>query len=135
MEENFERRETGKERENGAVDLELKIQLEIQTRTFGNDFNIESWETEKAFIHFEISFLTCLSILSLPLIPLQSQRISHEVGWNHQETVDKLEAKRKVKQQAYHERKVAANKRRAAAITSAGANLEPINQKLAVYGL
>lgn len=42
------------------------------------------------------------------------KRISHEVGWNHMEVVDKLEAKRKVKQQAFHERKVAATKMRAA---------------------
>ncbi|KAJ1600671.1 hypothetical protein NDA14_002539 [Ustilago hordei] len=46
------------------------------------------------------------------------KRISHEVGWNHMETVDKLEAKRKVKQQAYHERQVAASKKRAAAQTA-----------------
>ena len=35
------------------------------------------------------------------------KRISSEVGWKYQETVDKLEAKRVVKQQAFHERKMA----------------------------
>ncbi|PWN50423.1 putative ribosomal protein L13a [Violaceomyces palustris] len=62
------------------------------------------------------------------------KRISHEVGWNHMETVDKLEAKRKVKQQAYHERKVAANKRRAAALTASADKLTSVNTELAAYG-
>ena len=47
------------------------------------------------------------------------KRISSEVGWKYQETVDKLEAKRVVKQQAFHERKMANIKRRAAAATAA----------------
>ncbi|PWZ00944.1 ribosomal protein L13 [Testicularia cyperi] len=62
------------------------------------------------------------------------KRISHEVGWNHMETVDKLEAKRKVKQQAYFERKVAANKKRAAAQTATADKLKDVNTQLAAYG-
>jgi hypothetical protein len=34
------------------------------------------------------------------------KRISHEVGWGYKDVVDRLEEKRKVKGQAYHERKV-----------------------------
>lgn len=63
------------------------------------------------------------------------KRISHDVGWKYADVVDKLEAKRVVKQAAYQERKVAANKKRAAAITNAGAGLADINAKLAPYGL
>ncbi|GAC72876.1 hypothetical protein PANT_7d00319 [Moesziomyces antarcticus T-34] len=59
------------------------------------------------------------------------KRISHEVGWNHMETVDKLEAKRKVKQQAYHERQVAASKKRAAAQTATADKLKDVNAQLA----
>ncbi len=62
------------------------------------------------------------------------KRISHEVGWNHMETVDKLEAKRKVKQQAYHERQVAASKKRAAAQTATADKLKDVNAQLASYG-
>lgn len=62
------------------------------------------------------------------------KRISSEVGWKYQEIVDKLEAKRVVKQQAFHERKSAATKQRAAATTAAASQLEPINKQLEVYG-
>lgn len=62
------------------------------------------------------------------------KRISSECGWKYGETVDKLEAKRKVKQQAFHERKSAALKRRAAAETSAASQLEPINSQLQRFG-
>lgn len=61
-------------------------------------------------------------------------RISSHVGWQYGETVDKLEAKRKVKQQAFQERKSAAIKRRAAAASSASSQLEPINKQLAQFG-
>ena len=62
------------------------------------------------------------------------KRISTEVGWNYGETVDKLEAKRKVKAQAFHERKIAANKRKAAAATNIANQVGPINEKIAQYG-
>lgn len=61
-------------------------------------------------------------------------RISSEVGWKYGEVVDKLEAKRVVKQQAFHDRKVAATKRRAAAATAAASQLEPINKQLEQFG-
>lgn len=61
--------------------------------------------------------------------------ISMDAGWKYNDIVTKLEAKRKVKQQAYHERKVAANKKRAQAITNGGAGLQDINSKLEPYGL
>ncbi|WFD22480.1 60S ribosomal protein L16A [Malassezia equina] len=62
------------------------------------------------------------------------KRISSEVGWKYGETVDKLEAKRAVKAQAFQERKAAAVKRRAAVATAAASEIEPINQKLAQFG-
>jgi large subunit ribosomal protein L13Ae len=34
------------------------------------------------------------------------KRLSHEVGWHGKDVVDRLEEKRKVKAQAFHERKV-----------------------------
>ena len=34
------------------------------------------------------------------------QRLSHEVGWGYKDVVDRLEVKRKIKAQAYFERKV-----------------------------
>ena len=61
-------------------------------------------------------------------------RISTEVGWKYADTINKLEAKRVVKQQAFHERKVAAIKHRAATATAAAGELEPINKQLAQFG-
>jgi large subunit ribosomal protein L13Ae len=63
------------------------------------------------------------------------KRISTEVGWKYEAVVDKLEEKRKVKQQAYQERKVALTKKRAAAVTAAGPGLKDVNSKLQPYGL
>jgi large subunit ribosomal protein L13Ae len=40
------------------------------------------------------------------LIVTSVQRLSHEVGWGYKDVVDRLEEKRKIKAQAYHERKV-----------------------------
>ena len=34
------------------------------------------------------------------------KRLSHEVGWGYKDVVDRLEEKRKIKAQAFHERKV-----------------------------
>jgi large subunit ribosomal protein L13Ae len=34
------------------------------------------------------------------------QRLSHEVGWGYKDVVDRLEEKRRIKSQAFHERKV-----------------------------
>ena len=63
------------------------------------------------------------------------KRISHEVGWAHKDIVDKLEDKRRVRAQAYQERKVANLKKRTSAATNASGPLAEVNQKLAVYGL
>lgn len=63
------------------------------------------------------------------------KRLSSEFGWKYADVVDKLEAKRKVKGQAYHARKVALTKKRATAATNAGDALKPVNEKLAVYGI
>ncbi|TIA91325.1 hypothetical protein E3P89_03392 [Wallemia ichthyophaga] len=57
------------------------------------------------------------------------KRLSSEFGWAHAEVVDKLEAKRKAKGAAYHERKAAATKLRANAFKDA-----PQNAKLAEFG-
>ncbi|WFD43834.1 60S ribosomal protein L16A [Malassezia psittaci] len=62
------------------------------------------------------------------------KRISSECGWKYNDTVDKLEAKRKVKQQAFYERKTAAVKRRAAAASASASQLEPINSQLQQFG-
>lgn len=37
---------------------------------------------------------------------MKSQRLSHEVGWGYKDVVDRLEEKRKIKAQAFHQRKV-----------------------------
>jgi hypothetical protein len=34
------------------------------------------------------------------------KRLSHEVGWGYKDVIDRLEEKRKIKAQAFHERKV-----------------------------
>jgi large subunit ribosomal protein L13Ae len=46
-----------------------------------------------ATLHFNIDLTTL-------------QRLSHEVGWGYKDVVDRLEEKRKIKAQAYFERKV-----------------------------
>lgn len=57
------------------------------------------------------------------------KRLSHEVGWGYKDVVDRLEEKRKVKGQAYHERKQAAAK----LISKAEATV-PKNDLLVKYG-
>ncbi|KAK4689471.1 large subunit ribosomal protein L13Ae, partial [Tremellales sp. Uapishka_1] len=59
------------------------------------------------------------------------KRISHEVGWGYRDVVDRLEEKRKVKGQAYHERKTAAIKLRSKAAASVS---HPADGKLAQFG-
>ncbi len=63
------------------------------------------------------------------------KRLSSEVGWAHEEVVTKLEDKRRVRAQAFQERKAASLKKRNAAITNASGPLKEVNEKLAVYGL
>jgi len=62
------------------------------------------------------------------------KRLSHEVGWHGRDVVDRLEEKRKVKAQAFHERRVTAQKAKTAALKSSHAAIQPIQQKLAEYG-
>ncbi|EGF99464.1 uncharacterized protein MELLADRAFT_57840 [Melampsora larici-populina 98AG31] len=59
------------------------------------------------------------------------KRLSHEYGWGYKDVVDTLEAKRKVKAQAFHERKVALLKARNQVISSSAA---PVQEKLAALG-
>ncbi|KAF7310979.1 60S ribosomal protein [Mycena chlorophos] len=54
------------------------------------------------------------------------KRLSHEVGWGYKDVVDRLEEKRKIKAQAFHERKVAAVKLRQKAIADNGASFEKL---------
>lgn len=51
------------------------------------------------------------------------KRLSHEVGWGYKDVVDRLEEKRKVKGQAYFERKQAARKLRTKAAASVPENV------------
>ncbi|KAG5731203.1 60S ribosomal protein L16 [Termitomyces sp. T112] len=50
------------------------------------------------------------------------KRLSHEVGWGYKDVVDRLEEKRKIKAQAFHERKVAAIKLRQKAVGDTAAS-------------
>lgn len=80
------------------------------------------------------------------------KRLSHEYGWGYKDVVDTLEAKRKVKAQAFHERKVRPNSRcirsptpadiRAFPVQTAlaktrsslSSDAKAVNEKLAAYG-
>ncbi|TFL03617.1 ribosomal protein L16a [Pterulicium gracile] len=46
------------------------------------------------------------------------KRLSHEVGWGYKDVIDRLEEKRKIKAQAFHERKLATVKQRQTAYAS-----------------
>lgn len=61
-------------------------------------------------------------------------RLSSEFGWQHNELVQTLEAKRKVKSAAFHEKKVKEAEKRKKAVESVAKQLEPINKELAKYG-
>jgi len=56
------------------------------------------------------------------------KRLSHEVGWGYKDVVDRLEEKRKIKAQAYHERKVATTKARQSAITSTAGKFDKLTE-------
>jgi large subunit ribosomal protein L13Ae len=61
-------------------------------------------------------------------------KLATEVGWKHGELVARLEAKRKVKSEAYYKKKLAQTKRineATAKVFSENANLKPT---LAAYG-
>ncbi|GAW07994.1 60S ribosomal protein L13a [Lentinula edodes] len=50
------------------------------------------------------------------------KRLSHEVGWGYKDVVDRLEEKRKIKAQAFHERKTAAIKLRQKAVVDSSSS-------------
>lgn len=62
------------------------------------------------------------------------KRVSSEFGWKYEGVVSKLEEKRQVRSVAYQERKLAAQKKKQAALSGATGALAEVNQKLAVYG-
>jgi large subunit ribosomal protein L13Ae len=45
-------------------------------------------------------------MFEVPYSNTKSKRLSHEVGWGYKDIVDRLEEKRKIKAQAFHQRKV-----------------------------
>mmetsp|Transcript_20762 Transcript_20762/g.49335 ORF Transcript_20762/g.49335 Transcript_20762/m.49335 type:complete len:204 (-) Transcript_20762:55-666(-) len=63
-------------------------------------------------------------------------RVSQENGWKHLDVVKSLEEKRKIKSQAYYEKKKAINKKKAAALaTAAGsAKVKKVAPILAAFG-
>ncbi|KAM0746685.1 ribosomal protein L13 [Meredithblackwellia eburnea MCA 4105] len=61
------------------------------------------------------------------------KRLSHEVGWQYRDVVDRLEEKRKVKAAAFYEKKVAAAKAQAAVVKSANVPAA-VSEKLAAFG-
>jgi len=54
------------------------------------------------------------------------KRLSHEVGWGYKDVVDRLEEKRKIKAQAFHERKLAATKLRQKAVSGTSGSYEKL---------
>jgi len=58
------------------------------------------------------------------------KRLAHEVGWGYKDVVDRLEEKRKIKAQAFYERKMAAAKLRQKAVSDQASSF----QKLTTVG-
>lgn len=61
-------------------------------------------------------------------------RLSSEVGWNHGDLVKRLEAKRKIKSEAYYKKKLAQTKRVAAATTQVFSENTALKPTLAKFG-
>ncbi|OMJ12069.1 60S ribosomal protein L16 [Smittium culicis] len=61
-------------------------------------------------------------------------RLASEVGWKYQDVISNLEAKRKVKSNAYYERKKALANLRSKAIVAADSQLSAIRSELASLG-
>lgn len=61
-------------------------------------------------------------------------RLSHEVGWQYQAVVEKLEQKRKVRGAAHYEKNKAEQKLKAQAIKNAEAKIAPYQKVLEQYG-
>lgn len=62
------------------------------------------------------------------------KRLSHEMGWKYQDVVEKLEEKRKVKSQAYYEKKKSIAARKTKAALSKKADIEKVNKTLVALG-
>jgi len=54
------------------------------------------------------------------------KRLSHEFGWGYKDVVDRMEEKRKIKSQAFYERKVAAAKLRQKAVKDQATSFEKL---------
>ncbi|KAJ2383833.1 60S ribosomal protein L16A, partial [Coemansia sp. RSA 2603] len=61
-------------------------------------------------------------------------RMATEVGWKYQDVVSTLENKRKVRAQAYYERKKALANIRNKAVAAKATELAPIKEQLAQFG-
>ena len=61
-------------------------------------------------------------------------RLAQEVGWKHGKTIEKLEAKRKVKAALYYQKKKKEKAIRKTAITKLSKRLEKYNEKLSALG-
>jgi len=62
------------------------------------------------------------------------KRVSHEVGWKYNDVVANLEEKRKVKSQAFYERKKAIANVRSKAVSSKTSELAAVQEKIAALG-
>jgi large subunit ribosomal protein L13Ae len=60
--------------------------------------------------------------------------LAHEVGWQYQGVVEKLEAKRKLRGAAYHDKKKAESKLKRQAIEKAKPKTAEFDKILAQYG-
>ncbi|RKP24648.1 60S ribosomal protein L16 [Syncephalis pseudoplumigaleata] len=61
-------------------------------------------------------------------------RLAREVGWKYEEVINKLENKRKVRSQAYHERTKALRRLRTRALAAKQDALKPTTESLAALG-
>lgn len=61
-------------------------------------------------------------------------RLAHEVGWGHRDLVQRLEAKRKIKAEAFYQQKKAATASKALAERKAAGELKSVNSVLEVRG-
>ncbi|KAJ3283048.1 ribosomal protein L13 [Rhizoclosmatium globosum] len=62
------------------------------------------------------------------------KRISSEMGWKYQGVVERLEEKRKAKNQVYFARKKALNKLKVQAAAKVAGEVDAVNAKLAAFG-
>merc|ERR1712098_532739 len=62
-------------------------------------------------------------------------RLGHEVGWKYQDVIETLEAKRKVKAQDFHKKKLADEKIAPAVKKAVAAQTAPITAKIEAFGV